>query len=267
MASSKITALTALTTVLADDILPVVDIHDTTQAASGTTKQITVANLQAGLLKGASNLSDLANAGTARTNLGLGTAAVQPATAFDSAGAAAAATGLYGYLGWTYDPAITSGGAVLGASGTITLCKIPWPVTQTVTNIVVCLNAGGTLTAGQNFAAIIDSTGARLGVTADQSGVWNSAGTTPKTMAVSGGPVSVPGAGASGFVYGALLWNGSVSPQFFKSVANAAAIINGALPAASLRTALNSSANTSVPSSLTLSASTAASNLTWMALS
>lgn len=39
----------------------------------------------------ANNLSDLANAATARSNLGLGSAAVQPSTAFDAAGAAAAA--------------------------------------------------------------------------------------------------------------------------------------------------------------------------------
>lgn len=39
----------------------------------------------------ANDLSDLPNAATARTNLGLGTAAVQPSSAFDAAGAASAA--------------------------------------------------------------------------------------------------------------------------------------------------------------------------------
>ena len=75
MANKKITALTALgTTPAVNDVLPIVDVSGTP-----TTKKITVANLVAaapqGDLLASNNLSDLANAGTARTNLVLGTAA------------------------------------------------------------------------------------------------------------------------------------------------------------------------------------------------
>jgi len=76
MANKKITALPALgATPATDDVLPIVDVSGT-----ATTKKVTVANLVAaapqGDLLASNNLSDVANAGTSRTNLGLGTAAV-----------------------------------------------------------------------------------------------------------------------------------------------------------------------------------------------
>jgi len=75
MANKKITALPALgATPATDDVLPIVDVSGTV-----TTKKVTVANLVAaapqGDLLASNNLSDVANASTSRTNLGLGTAA------------------------------------------------------------------------------------------------------------------------------------------------------------------------------------------------
>jgi len=81
MANKKLSSLDALgATPAVSDILAITDVSDTTGSAQGTTKKVTVANLVAaapqGDLLASNNLSDVASAGTSRTNLGLGTAAV-----------------------------------------------------------------------------------------------------------------------------------------------------------------------------------------------
>jgi fibronectin-binding autotransporter adhesin len=71
MADTKITALTALTAAdPASDVLPIVDISDTTMAASGTTKKISVNNiLGAG---GTATLASAAITGAATVGTTLG---------------------------------------------------------------------------------------------------------------------------------------------------------------------------------------------------
>jgi hypothetical protein len=82
MADTKITALTAITTVdPAVDVLPIVDVSDTTMAASGTTKKIT-----SNQILGAGGTATLASATitgvlTAGTNSIIGTGSTQNAAA------------------------------------------------------------------------------------------------------------------------------------------------------------------------------------------
>jgi hypothetical protein len=96
MANRKISSLDALgATPAVGDIIPITDVSDTTGSIEGTTKKVTVANLVAaapqGDLLASNNLSDVANAGTSRTNLELGTAATTASTDYATAAQGATA--------------------------------------------------------------------------------------------------------------------------------------------------------------------------------
>jgi len=154
-----------------------------------------------------------------------------------------------GYVTWSVDPANASNSTVLTA-GVMALTRVAVRTqpggTVTVTNIEAGVNvAGVTLTAGQNFAALYNPLGTRVGVTADQSATWNSIG--HKTMAISGGPIVL----GPGYYWVAFLSNGTTPPQMLRASQAAANSVNSRTTAATTRFGTFGAAQTVTPASIT----------------
>lgn len=169
----------------------------------------------------------------------------------------------HGLIEWNYDPISTSSGTgTSGSSGTLYLHKINAQTGGTVSNIhVVVGTAGSSLTSGQNFAAIYNSSGTRLAVTTDQTTAWGSTG--HKVMTLSGSTSLTVGSD----YYVGLLAVGSTPPAFVRGPTGQAAP-NANLTGAALRFSVNGTGLTSTPSSVTLSSNSGTNAQPyWVALS
>lgn len=165
-------------------------------------------------------------------------------------------------LAWSYDPAVTSNSTAV-ASGTVQLIKIVLRRAATISNLYAQVNtAGGTLTSGQNFAGLYSASGTLLSATADQTTAWGSTGM--KTMALTTPQTVLPG-----YYYVALLSNGTTGPAFARGngLSGAANAINLGLAASTARFATGPTAQTSLPSSITMSSNSLAGVPYWVAVS
>jgi len=165
-----------------------------------------------------------------------------------------------GFISWQFDPATNMVATAL-TSGTVTWSKLWVRQPTTITNVCASIGVvGASLTAGQNFAGLYDSAGTRLGVTADQTAAWGTAGF--KEMALTA-PVAV----TPGYYYVAILANAATVPSFARGSALTASIPNAKLTATDARFATGPTAQTSLPASVTMSTRTLVANALWAAVS
>ncbi len=113
-------------------------------------------------------------------------------------------------VSWSYDPTIANASSILPAAGVMYMARLPIAAATTVTNIIIDVTTAG---AGLTSAgAAIYQNGLLLGQTADQSSNW--ATTNSKTMALSGGAVSV----SAGYLYVTVWANGTTLPTLARGV-------------------------------------------------
>jgi hypothetical protein len=163
-----------------------------------------------------------------------------------------------GLSAWTFDPASCTATGTTLTAGFIYAVKLLLRQPTTLNRVHAVLgSAGSGLTAGQNLAGYYDTAGTRIGITADQSTVWNSAGN--KAMALLA-PVAVP----AGAVYAVYLFNGTTSPAFAAGSTHGNFTPGNAnLAAGSYRFCRSAAGQTTLPTTVTLSTFTADANNVW----
>jgi hypothetical protein len=167
--------------------------------------------------------------------------------------------GDHGLIAWT-NPAPLANDTGQPASGGVRLVKLTLKRAATISNIWLTITvAGATLTAAQNFVGLYTSAGTRVALSADQASNWTSIGT--KSIALTASYSA-----AAGDYFVAILSNGTTIPTFSAS-SSGTNPSNVNLTGATLRFANGPSAQTTLPSSITMSSNVAAAAAYWVAVS
>ncbi|MFS4103750.1 CHAP domain-containing protein [Streptomyces sp. PD-S100-1] len=168
----------------------------------------------------------------------------------------------HGLVAWTMNPAsCTPSGTTLSA-GVIYFLEVILRSSATISSLCAVIGtAGSGLTSGQCLAGLYTASGTRVGVTADMSTTWNSAG--DKTMALTSSYSA-----AAGKYYVALLFAGTTSPTFAcgSTLGNAFTPGNAHLTSGSYRFCRSASGQTSLPASYTMTSATPDANNVWAAV-
>jgi hypothetical protein len=168
-----------------------------------------------------------------------------------------------GWLTWNFDLSLCPATFNALTGGTIYLQRLNLRRACSVTNVIIFVGtAGGTLTTAQNFGGLYNSAGTLVAATADQTTNWGSTGL--KTMALAAGPFALQ----AGYYYLALVSNGTTPIAPARVQNSSGPLVNAGIgTAATKRWALNATAQTSLPGSLTLSSNTDGNLAIWSALS
>jgi len=164
------------------------------------------------------------------------------------------------YVAWSWDSSMVAGTSTM-TSGTVFTVKVWIRQPATVTNIAVGIGTpivGGV--AGQNFLGLYNSSGVRIGVTADLTAFWATAGHRES-------PLTAPVAVTPDHYYVAILSNAGTTPAFARGGIVTASFANGRLTAANARYATGPAAQTTLPASITLASRTLSANPHWVGLS
>lgn len=155
-----------------------------------------------------------------------------------------------GYKSWTYDP-VAALNATAPTSGTVYLSRLHFRSLAAITKLcygIVSITSAS-LTSGQCFVGLYDSTGNRVGVSSDISGGFSAAGELAFNLT---GTVNV----TPGFYWAALLMVGSTIPTFARGQGQITNFGSGQLTASTRRFGVAATSQTSLPTSFTPSSTT-----------